>query len=512
MIFRNAADAFLSSLENVMSAPAVEVRGRTTRELRQQTLTLQFPLERAIAIRGRHNNVFAAIAETIWVIAGRDDIEFVQPYLPRAVDFSDDGVTWRGAYGPRLRNWAGVDQIWEIVHLLRREPGTRRASAIIFDPARDFADSLDIPCTNWLHFTIRDGRLDLEVAVRSNDLMWGFSGINTFEWSVLQEMVAHWTGAAVGNVTFFVSSLHLYDRHFERAADILARPTTIEHGPTLASERFATDFTALTGTLTAWFALERSIREGSVTPQSIRDFPDPLLRQFLWMLLAYWAFLREDQSIHQLALDHVDDRGLLDAATVYFQWKSGQEGTVETRATPVDVLRESVLVLHAGKDRIYGDSWKRRGEQMAVLANIARKVDRLAIANFDASHDVEGLLDTAADLYIYAVKYQTYLLEHVRASRENGDTFSSEGTASFEELVRKDEWPEIGSQIAIHDVTTTFDEIEANVAAGEPAASRVPLASLLAAQARELLVAVARLSPADTARTLIQWNRFADQP
>jgi len=41
---------------------------------------------------------------------------------------------------------------------------------------------------------IRDGKLHMNVIVRDNDAVWGFSEINSFEWSVLQEMMAYWTG------------------------------------------------------------------------------------------------------------------------------------------------------------------------------------------------------------------------------------------------------------------------------------------------------------------------------
>ncbi|PDQ34164.1 MAG: hypothetical protein B5766_13125 [Candidatus Lumbricidophila eiseniae] len=60
--------------------------------------------------------------------------------------------------------------------------------------------------TQWiwqLHFLVRHGRLSLNVALRSNDVLWGFSGINTFEWSVLQEMMAYWVGVEIGPASFF---------------------------------------------------------------------------------------------------------------------------------------------------------------------------------------------------------------------------------------------------------------------------------------------------------------------
>lgn len=71
-----------------------------------------------------------------------------------------------------------------------------------------------------------------------------------------------------------------------------------------------------------------------------------------------------------------------------------------------DALRR----LHRAKDAAYGDAWKRRGEVLSILANIARKVDRLEYS-LDGAPATSGetLLDTAVDLLVYCLKYQEYL-------------------------------------------------------------------------------------------------------
>src|SRR5215211_6568696 len=122
---------------------------------------------------------------------------------------SAEVLRWRAAYGPRLRNWNGVDQLAETRRLLLEDVSTRRAAMSLYDPDRDFVQSSDIPCTNWLHWLVRDERLHLTVGMRSNDVIWGFSGVNSFEWSVLQDMMAFWIGAEVGDATFLASSFHL---------------------------------------------------------------------------------------------------------------------------------------------------------------------------------------------------------------------------------------------------------------------------------------------------------------
>lgn len=103
-------------------------------------------------------------------------------------------------------------------------------------------------------------------------------------------------------------------------------------------------------------------------------------------------------------------------------------------------LKEAIMSLHRQKDAAYGNSWKRRGEQISIMANIARKVDRLeVIANGANPSQDENTLDTAIDLYVYALKYITYLADQNPATA--AATFGelhlpswSDGPAGFDRL------------------------------------------------------------------------------
>lgn len=202
------------------------------------TLTLLDPTRNMPLLPGRRANPWVTLAEWPWLLAGRNDIEWLLPYLPKAADFSDDGETWRAGYGPRMRRWEGraswaggrwdedlveVDQLSKVADLLRKKPDSRRAVVSIWDPAEDWSDATrDIPCSNWLHFYIRSGRLSLTVAMRSNDLIWGFSGVNVTNFTSLQQVIAADLGLPVGTYTHLASSLHVYDRHWPMLRNIEA--------------------------------------------------------------------------------------------------------------------------------------------------------------------------------------------------------------------------------------------------------------------------------------------------
>ena len=75
-------------------------------------------------------------------------------------------------------------------------------------------------------------------------------------------------------------------------------------------------------------------------------------------------------------------------------------------------LRTAIKRLHARKDKAYAGAWKRRGEQISILPNIARKVDRLAaFASAGTTLEDESILDTAIDLHVYSLKYELFLAE-----------------------------------------------------------------------------------------------------
>lgn len=220
----------LESLKNAQEVSSVGVtkQGRTkTKELHPVMFELTNARNRVLLVPERGHNIFATVAETLWVLAGRNDLHYLSFWLPRAVEFSDDEATWRGAYGKRLFDYGsnygigGINQIFEVVERLKRDPNTRQAVFTLFDPKIDNANTKDVPCSNYGVFLLRDGMLDLTFCMRSNDVLWGFSHINVFEWTFIQELVAAALGVNVGKYYHLVNSFHIYEPFYEKADKIL---------------------------------------------------------------------------------------------------------------------------------------------------------------------------------------------------------------------------------------------------------------------------------------------------
>ncbi len=175
---------------------------------------LSDPTKRHLYLDGRKNNIFAVIAELFWIMSGSDEISpFLEFYLPRAKDFSDDGVTWRGGYGPRLYAHDQLEQAIEVFH--REGLDTRRSVIDIYQSELDsplyFESTKDVPCNNMMHFYVDDGKMCMNVFSRSADLVWGVTNVNIPEWTFLQEYVAQAVGVPVGSYTHWCSNLHVYD-------------------------------------------------------------------------------------------------------------------------------------------------------------------------------------------------------------------------------------------------------------------------------------------------------------
>jgi hypothetical protein len=209
----------------------VSPRGLETIEFKGTWITeYTCPRERVLFAAERDANPFFHFMESLWILAGREDVAFLVNYNAGMANFSDDGHVFHAPYGFRLRQhfkrfvrllsgpnhstepeYRDLDQIAETIELLKREPDTRRAVMAIWDPAVDCnVQSKDIPCNDLLMFKLRDGFLNLTVCCRSNDAIWGAYGANAVQFSVIQEFVASAIGADVGTYRQISDSMHVY--------------------------------------------------------------------------------------------------------------------------------------------------------------------------------------------------------------------------------------------------------------------------------------------------------------
>ena len=189
----------------------VATRGSNT-ERRGVLIEIERPRARLSRSETR-GMLFSALGEFLWYLTGDNRLDFIEPYIKRYRDESEDGgVTVYGGYGRRLAQQRGHDQLRNILALLLKYPSSRKAVIQIFN-AEDIADRhKEVPCTTTFQFLRRDEKVELIVTMRSNDAYFGFPH-DVFCFTMLQEVVARTLGCDVGTYRHFVGSMHLYTRH-----------------------------------------------------------------------------------------------------------------------------------------------------------------------------------------------------------------------------------------------------------------------------------------------------------
>lgn len=182
------------------------------------TLELTNPRCRLSRSLGRAR-VFSALGELLWYLSGSNSIEQIRYYIPRYDEFSDDGKTAHGAYGPRIfkPNFQGAQSMlvgsqWDNALKRLKDPekhGTRNAVIQVFSSEDIEVQTKDRPCTCSIQFVIRNGSLLMQVHMRSNDAFLGLPH-DLFAFTLLQEIAAREVGVGLGSYLHSVGSLHLY--------------------------------------------------------------------------------------------------------------------------------------------------------------------------------------------------------------------------------------------------------------------------------------------------------------
>jgi len=179
------------------------------------TVTVRRPWNRVLMDENRNANPFFHVMEAIWMFAGGQDVEWLLQFNKRYAEYAEKDGKVHGAYGFRWRKHFSVDQITEAAELLAKENTTRQVVIGMWDPEVDLGWALnDRPCNTHIYFRCLNGRLEMTVCNRSNDVVWGMTGANAVHMTMLQELVAHGAGLNIGRYHVVTNNAHLYkDTH-----------------------------------------------------------------------------------------------------------------------------------------------------------------------------------------------------------------------------------------------------------------------------------------------------------
>ena len=191
--------------------------GVTLEAFKPVATTYEKPNERVLFWEQRDANPFFHFFEGLWMLAGREDSAYLEFFNKRMSEFSDNGISFNGAYGFRWRKHFEKDQLDIIVRRLRMDPNDRRCVLAIWDCLHDLdRKTLDTPCNTQIYFKVRDSKLNMTVCCRSNDMIWGAYGANAVHFSMLQEYMAAKIGVEVGKYIQMSDSYHVYEDVFNK--------------------------------------------------------------------------------------------------------------------------------------------------------------------------------------------------------------------------------------------------------------------------------------------------------
>ncbi|AMO69810.1 thymidylate synthase [gamma proteobacterium BDW918] len=170
------------------------------------------------------------ICELIWFLQGSCDNNWLQE---RGVSIWNEWALENGdlgpIYGKQWRSWAcpdgsTIDQISEVVEMIRRKPDSRRLLVNAWNPADLPDESLSPqenvrrgraalpPCHTLFQFYVADGKLSCQLYQRSADLFLGVP-FNIASYALLTHMIAQQCDLEVGDFVHTFGDCHLYQNH-----------------------------------------------------------------------------------------------------------------------------------------------------------------------------------------------------------------------------------------------------------------------------------------------------------
>jgi len=185
-------------------------RGSRAGEIKEDigtTVVSDDPQERYVDRDGSWNLAFQL--QEHWAYWAGANPGHVQRYNTQMEEWMVDGELPGSAYGDRLRNTVGHDQIQRAISQLEDNPETRRAMMMVHQPGVENYDGGDVACTAYLHPFIRDGQLNMVATLRSQDMYWGYT-YDAANNQFIQEAMAQVLGVDVGSYQHVMDSCHYY--------------------------------------------------------------------------------------------------------------------------------------------------------------------------------------------------------------------------------------------------------------------------------------------------------------
>ncbi len=178
-------------------------------------------------------HVPAVVYELLWFLRGDSNVRWLQKHGVTIWDeWADEAGELGPVYGVQWRSWptpdgGHVDQIAEVVRLLREQPESRRIVVSAWNVA-DLPRMALQPCHALFQFYVARstadarGRLSCQVYQRSADVFLGVP-FNIASYALLTHMLAQQCDLDPGDLIWTGGDCHVYDNHREQVSELLRR-------------------------------------------------------------------------------------------------------------------------------------------------------------------------------------------------------------------------------------------------------------------------------------------------
>jgi thymidylate synthase len=180
-------------------------------------------------------NFRSMLHEVLWYLSGEDHIRNLRQHTKIWNAWADENGNLDTAYGRYWRRFPSarmvpetgqyevveIDQIGQVIELLKTDPTSRRMVVTAWEPGNAFSSKLP-PCHYTFVFNVADGRLSCHLTQRSGDIAIGIP-FNLAAYSLLTQILAHDAGLALGEFSHTIVDAHIYVNHVDGLREQLKR-------------------------------------------------------------------------------------------------------------------------------------------------------------------------------------------------------------------------------------------------------------------------------------------------
>ena len=207
-VFRNANEAYEYLYDKIIQEGT---DFGDTKALFNVGFYITNPTDRKIINKERKWNEEYTEAEWQWYLSGNPSVDKLGDIYGKIPPIWEKMADAEGNVNSNYGwQWKRNDQIDYVINLLRNQPDTRQAAITILDMKEHDSFTFDTPCTYAIQFTIVNNKLNMSVAMRSNDLWFGFCN-DQYQFSKLQEMISKRLEIETGVYYHFAHNMHLYN-------------------------------------------------------------------------------------------------------------------------------------------------------------------------------------------------------------------------------------------------------------------------------------------------------------